>query len=251
MPVKKAKKPSRSIRYLLFADRSLQKISLKKISERVRKARSAARSTRAKKGVPRKSAAVPFAMSGRAIALVVGVVVVAAALLAARQPSAPSADTIVAAAPAVAADPVPPQPAKRSDAKKPASKAPATAAAAKTSAVNVTTPATPEPVSVKPFVPEPAPETTVAENSTTTITGCVAADEGTFWLKNASGADVPKSRSWKSGFFKKRPASIELLDATHELRLTSYVGQRVAATGTLEDRELRARSVRRIAASCD
>ena len=83
-----------------------------------------------------------------------------------------------------------------------------------------------------------------------TITGCVANDEATFWLKDTSGADAPKSRNWKSGFLKKRPAPIELLDATHALRLPNYVGQRVAATGTLVNREMRAHSLQRVAASC-
>ena len=83
-----------------------------------------------------------------------------------------------------------------------------------------------------------------------TITGCVANDEATFWLKDTSGADAPKSRNWKSGFLKKRPAPVALLDATHALKLPNYVGQRVAATGTLVNREMRAQSLQRVAASC-
>jgi hypothetical protein len=83
-----------------------------------------------------------------------------------------------------------------------------------------------------------------------TITGCVANDEETFWLKDTSGADAPKSRNWKSGFLKKRPAPIALLDATHALKLPNYVGQRVAATGTLVNREMLALSLQRVAASC-
>jgi hypothetical protein len=83
-----------------------------------------------------------------------------------------------------------------------------------------------------------------------TITGCVANDEETFWLKDTSGADAPKSRNWKSGFLRKRPAPIALLDATHALKLPNYVGQRVAATGTLVNREMRAQSLQRVAASC-
>jgi hypothetical protein len=83
-----------------------------------------------------------------------------------------------------------------------------------------------------------------------TITGCVANDEETFWLKDTSGADAPKSRNWKSGFLKKRPAPIALLDATHALKLPNYVGQRVAATGTLVNREMRAHSLQRVGSSC-
>lgn len=83
-----------------------------------------------------------------------------------------------------------------------------------------------------------------------TITGCVANDEETFWLKDTSGADAPKARNWKSGFLKKRPAPIALLDSTHALKLPNYVGQRVAATGTLVNREMRAHSLQRVATSC-
>ena len=83
-----------------------------------------------------------------------------------------------------------------------------------------------------------------------TITGCVANDEETFWLKDTSGADAPKSRNWKSGFLKKRPAPVALLDATHALKLPNYVGQRVAATGTLVNREMRAQSLQRVGSSC-
>ena len=83
-----------------------------------------------------------------------------------------------------------------------------------------------------------------------TITGCVENDEETFWLRDTSGADAPKSRNWKSGFLRKRPAPVALLDANHALKLTNYVGQRVAATGTLVNREMRAHSLQRLATSC-
>jgi hypothetical protein len=82
------------------------------------------------------------------------------------------------------------------------------------------------------------------------ITGCVARDEDTFWLKDTAGIDAPKSRSWKSGFLKKRSSNVELVDADHTLTLSSYVGQRVTATGTLADREMHARSLQRVASSC-
>jgi len=101
--------------------------------------------------------------------------------------------------------------------------------------------------------PSPAAvESTSAGHNVTsvTITGCVANDEETFWLKDTSGADAPKARNWKSGFLKKRPAPIALLDATHALKLPSYVGQRVAATGMLVNREMRAQSLQRVGSSC-
>jgi hypothetical protein len=99
--------------------------------------------------------------------------------------------------------------------------------------------------------PLAAAQTSVAETPTTvTIAGCLENDEGTFMLTDPSGTSAPASRSWKSGFLKKRPASIELSDRSGTLNLRQYVGRRIAATGTLIDREMRALSVRRVG-SCE
>ena len=98
---------------------------------------------------------------------------------------------------------------------------------------------------------EPAANPQAADAAPVTITGCLEREEDTFRLKETSGVDAPKSRSWRSGFFRKRNSSILLVDATHSLNLTQYVGQRVAATGVLMDRELRARSLWSVAATCD
>jgi hypothetical protein len=109
----------------------------------------------------------------------------------------------------------------------------------------------------KPVVPKApsTPDVAVTAQSVVvpgvTITGCVQRDGKTFWLQDTSGADAPQSRSWKSGFLKKRPSRIELVDAANTLRLSSHVGQRVAATGVLANRELRARSLRSAAGSCN
>jgi len=83
-----------------------------------------------------------------------------------------------------------------------------------------------------------------------TIVGCLEVDNETFRLKDTSGADAPKSRSWKSGFLKKGQAKIELVPVPGT-NLASQVGRRVSVTGMLEDREMQVRSVRRVAASCD
>ena len=99
--------------------------------------------------------------------------------------------------------------------------------------------------------PEVTPKTDVQNvASVTTITGCLELDDATFWLKDSAGGDVPKSRSWKSGFLKKRPSSIQLVDGTNTLNLKNYVRQRIAATGTLVNREMRAHSLQSVAASC-
>ena len=84
----------------------------------------------------------------------------------------------------------------------------------------------------------------------TTVTGCLEREEETFWLKEASGSNAPTSRSWRSGFLKKRPPWIKLVDAANALKLPRHVGQRVAATGTLMNREIRASSLLRVAGSC-
>jgi hypothetical protein len=90
-----------------------------------------------------------------------------------------------------------------------------------------------------------------AKTATATVTGCLERDGDGFRLKAASGDDAPKARSWKSAFLKKGPAAIEVVDGTHSLRLSDQVGRRVSVTGSLDGREMTARSLRRVAASCD
>jgi hypothetical protein len=80
--------------------------------------------------------------------------------------------------------------------------------------------------------------------------GCLERDDETFRLKDTSGADAPRSRSWKSAFLKKGAAPVEVVDASKRLKLTNHVGQRVSVTGTLSDGEMQIRSLRRIATSC-
>jgi hypothetical protein len=89
------------------------------------------------------------------------------------------------------------------------------------------------------------------EPAAVTVTGCLERDAETFRLEKTSGADAPKARSWKSGFLKKRSASIEVVDAANRLQLPNQVGQRVSVMGVLVDREMRARSLQRVAGSCD
>ena len=83
-----------------------------------------------------------------------------------------------------------------------------------------------------------------------TITGCLERSDETFRLKDTTGENAPKSRSWKSGFLKKASASIEVVDTPRRLNLPKHVGQRVSVTGTLVDREMHIRSLQRIAPSC-
>jgi hypothetical protein len=83
-----------------------------------------------------------------------------------------------------------------------------------------------------------------------TLTGCLERDDETFRLKDTTGLEAPKARSWKSGFLKKSAASIEVVDAANRVKLSTHVGQRVSVTGMLVEREIQVRSLRRVAASC-
>jgi len=97
----------------------------------------------------------------------------------------------------------------------------------------------------------PTPNAAAQDATPVTIQGCLQAGNEGFWLKDMSGADAPTSRSWKSGFLKKRSASVEVVDAPDSLRLANYLGQRVAASGPLTDRRLQVRSLHRVAGSCN
>jgi hypothetical protein len=109
----------------------------------------------------------------------------------------------------------------------------------------------PAPAVEKASTPAAEPVSDAPAVAPIAISGCLVRDDDAFVLKNTSGADVPTSRSWKSGFLKKRSVTIALVDATGTLKLQRYVGQRVTATGTLANREMHPRSVRSVSASCD
>jgi hypothetical protein len=101
---------------------------------------------------------------------------------------------------------------------------------------------------------EPAEPSAVAsppETASVTITGCLELDDDTFRLRNTTGVDAPKSRSWKTGFLKRSSASIDVVDASNSLKLPDHIGQRVTVTGLLVDREMQVRSLERVASSCD
>ena len=87
-------------------------------------------------------------------------------------------------------------------------------------------------------------------NKAVTITGCLERDDNDFRLTDTSGAHAPKARSWKTGFLKKRSASLDVVDPSRKIKLKDHVGHRDALTGTLQDGELRVQSVRHLAASC-
>jgi len=116
---------------------------------------------------------------------------------------------------------------------------------------------------VAPSAPAPVAKATSAKPKTTahgaaavhtpeivTLTGCLEQKDDSFRLKDASGADAPKSRSAKTLFFTKHAASVTVVDSTKKLKLGSHVGERVSVTGPLVDKEMQGRTLQRVAASC-
>jgi hypothetical protein len=98
---------------------------------------------------------------------------------------------------------------------------------------------------------EPAAKVDPQSAAAIKITGCLETnDEKAYRLTDTVGQEAPRSRSWKSGFLKKRSSNIDVVDASHTLDLEHHVGQRVEATGTLTNREMKAHSLRQIAAKC-
>ena len=267
MRAKKATTPSRSIRYLLYADRTLQRLSLRKLSVRRKKANKPPRSSGAKKNAARET-------TRSAKAATVAPVTMAS-------PSLPRIDRWVVGGVACAVGiaaligvGIPYQQVDRSSAtmaadltgaRKDAAPLPSVKPAAKVSTANARTRATAtstgsglttEPkspaVDATPDAEHPAPTSNaVGQNAgLVTIEGCLQARDDAFWLKDTSGEDAPQSRSWKSGFLKKHSSSVEVVDANDALKLAKFVGQRVAATGVVADRRMRAHLLQRVAATC-
>jgi hypothetical protein len=91
----------------------------------------------------------------------------------------------------------------------------------------------------------------VAASDLATVEGCLVQEEDQFRLKNTTGEAAPKGRSWKSGFLHKSSKTIDVLDNTHRLNLGRHVGERVAVTGVLDNRELQGTALKRVAESCN
>ena len=103
----------------------------------------------------------------------------------------------------------------------------------------------------KAKAPELMAKAPAAEPAGVTITGCLERDNDRFRLRDTTGGDAPKGRSWKSGFLKKGSASIQIVDAANRLKLANHIGQRVSVTGMLLDREMQARLLQRVGTPCD
>jgi hypothetical protein len=99
----------------------------------------------------------------------------------------------------------------------------------------------------------PAAPATAAALDEVTITGCleIARDDDGFRLSDTEGANAPHARSWRSGFFRKRSAPVDLIASTEALTLYREVGRRVAVSGVLSSRKLKVSSVRVVSPSCN
>jgi hypothetical protein len=107
--------------------------------------------------------------------------------------------------------------------------------------------AKPVPVAAKPTSGQTG---LIAGADLASIEGCLVQDNDQFRLKNTSGEDAPRGRSWKSGFLHKSAKTIDVADETHRLNLARHVGERVTITGILDDRQLQGTSLKRVAESC-
>jgi hypothetical protein len=79
-----------------------------------------------------------------------------------------------------------------------------------------------------------------------TITGCleVSVNHDEFRLTDTEGVAAPRSRSWRTGFLKKRSAPVALVEPSDQLALQAHVGRRVAATGLLTSHDLKVSALR-------
>ena len=180
--------------------------------------------TRGKKSARgKKPISLTSAIGPKATTMVVILVMAGGIMVAARQQQARAKEALADANRAdvvMTADPVTKQ------------KAPGTTAAAMTSSASAA------PLTASTAV------TVTAKAPPVTVTGCLEEHDKAFRLTDTSGADAPKSRSWKSGFLKKGAASVNVVDATKALNLSGHVGRRVSVTGTLDGRDMNARSMR-------
>jgi hypothetical protein len=89
-----------------------------------------------------------------------------------------------------------------------------------------------------------------AATSSITVTGCLERAEAVYRLTETGGSQAPQSRNWKTGFLRKRNTNLDIVDASRKLKLKNHVGHRVAMTGHVQEGEMRAQSMRHLAASC-
>ena len=135
---------------------------------------------------------------------------------------------------------------------RPATRKPAAAASTRPAASAATTLPVPVKSDMTTVVTAPAPrQQETAPVDVVTISGCLEQDDERFRLKDTTGDEAPKGRSWKSGFMRRSSSTIDVIDQANRHHLPTYVGQRVSVTGTLVEHEMQVRSVRIVAISCE
>jgi hypothetical protein len=116
-----------------------------------------------------------------------------------------------------------------------------------------------EAAATKLLGPEPVASRALASVSTgtggttpVTITGCleISVNQDEFRLTDTEGVDAPSSRTWRTGFLKKRSAAVALVEPPDRLALQSHVGRRVAATGLLTSHDLKVSALRVVGPAC-
>ena len=273
------KKKSLPIQYLLSADQRLRRLSLRRLAKHRKATRNLRRSIRPQKGRRTKTAAPSPASTWPIVLSVIGIIAAGGFLsvrLPSRQPDTPIADpqptlkTEMLTRPAtetsnpkkiVPSKTAGPIAAAKTDppARTMAVKPPSSPAERKKPAPEAVSRSQPEAASLpaKGFAAAPVvadsgskAKSNTDESAVVTVTGCLEASESGFRLRDTSGVDTLKSRSWKTGFLTKRSSSIDVVDAADTLRLPTLVGQRVSATGTLMNHEMRARSLESVSPSC-
>ena len=189
-----------------------------------------------------------------------------AAIFAACQSSPPSQQTTQAPEPLrleapppapVAEPPAPaltPAPAAPSKTGKPAV-AKSSGPAAKTRTAEPPAQLKPEPL---PAMEPPHPEEKITASReeqdddviVTTISGCLERNKSKFRLTDMVGEHAPKSRSWKTGFFRKGSAKLDVIAESERLKFDPHVGYRVDVTGSLAKKVMHAHSLVPTSAKC-
>lgn len=128
-------------------------------------------------------------------------------------------------------------------------------------------PTAPKPVAQRPTAQNPpvqdaavqnlvaqksATKSTESSNPSVTVSGCLQADGKAFKLTDVKGPQAPKGRSWKTGFIKKTTKNnVEVVSASSNVKLMDHVGRQVTVVGvTADDDQIKATSIKRMAASC-
>ena len=90
-----------------------------------------------------------------------------------------------------------------------------------------------------------------AANGTVTVTGCLRADGNQYKLTSLQGENLPKSRSWKSGYLKKSSKEYQVVSTASNVKLKDHVNHQVTVTGSADgSSQLKARSLKHVAPSC-